>query len=359
MRLWIDVVNAPHVRLFARIVGILGEAVEDLLTTTRSYGYLEEMAAEMLSFPGSAPISVGQRAGGRLEKLMAHLDRVRTLAEIVHRWRPTVAAAKASPELSRVAFGLGIPAVIINDNDKSYHVSKLTFPLASAVVVPEAFGRERAIELGADPDAVVTFRGVCEVAHVLDYLEGRRWGDPLGDLGLEPGGYVVVRPEPKMVAYGSWKGESSSLTLIRSIRRGIGDLKLVVFPRDQDEAKAMSAEGAIVPGGAVDALQILANSTAFIGAGGTMTREAALLGVRTVSLYPGEDLAVDRELEEAGLIRRLRDVAALGEKIEEVLESPPPRSEADLYLRRVDDPAKVMANVVREISRPSISRRSS
>jgi hypothetical protein len=42
-----------------------------------------------------------------------------------------------------------------------------------------------------------------------------------------------------------------------------------------------------------------------------MTREAALLGVPTVSLFAGERPAVDRWLEDRGLLGRLEDIADL------------------------------------------------
>ena len=47
-----------------------------------------------------------------------------------------------------------------------------------------------------------------------------------------------------------------------------------------------------------------------LGAGGTMTREGALLGVPTLSLFAGRTPAVDRWLEERGALRR---VSAAGE----------------------------------------------
>jgi hypothetical protein len=48
-----------------------------------------------------------------------------------------------------------------------------------------------------------------------------------------------------------------------------------------------------------------------IGAGGTMTREAALLGIPTYTLFAGETPAVDRWLERRGLLRRLADADEL------------------------------------------------
>jgi predicted glycosyltransferase len=44
---------------------------------------------------------------------------------------------------------------------------------------------------------------------------------------------------------------------------------------------------------------------AMIGAGGTMTREAALMGIPTWSVFAGKAPAVDLWLEEQGLLKRV------------------------------------------------------
>lgn len=53
--------------------------------------------------------------------------------------------------------------------------------------------------------------------------------------------------------------------------------------------------GVIVPK-TIDAISLLYYSDAMIGAGGTMNREAAVLGVPTISCYPEKLLGVDNYL---------------------------------------------------------------
>jgi predicted glycosyltransferase len=48
-------------------------------------------------------------------------------------------------------------------------------------------------------------------------------------------------------------------------------------------------------------------SDVVLGAGGTMTREAALLGVPTYSLFAGRPAAVDASLMRRGVLKRLED----------------------------------------------------
>jgi hypothetical protein len=50
-----------------------------------------------------------------------------------------------------------------------------------------------------------------------------------------------------------------------------------------------------------------------IGAGGTMTREAALMGVPTLTVYAGTPPAVDRSLETSGRLGRLTSAQQVAE----------------------------------------------
>jgi uncharacterized protein len=61
----------------------------------------------------------------------------------------------------------------------------------------------------------------------------------------------------------------------------------------------------------VDALSLMAHSDAVLSGGGTMAREAAIIGIPAYSLFAGKPGAVDAALERAGRLTILR-------KIEEV-----------------------------------------
>jgi predicted glycosyltransferase len=56
----------------------------------------------------------------------------------------------------------------------------------------------------------------------------------------------------------------------------------------------------------VDGLAALRTADVFIGAGGTMCREAALLGVPAYTVFAGRMASVDRELIKAGMLHDLR-----------------------------------------------------
>jgi hypothetical protein len=61
----------------------------------------------------------------------------------------------------------------------------------------------------------------------------------------------------------------------------------------------------------VDSRSLMWSADLVLGAGGTMTREATLLGAPTFSLFAGREPAVDRWLMERGRLRRLDSPAQL------------------------------------------------
>jgi predicted glycosyltransferase len=60
-----------------------------------------------------------------------------------------------------------------------------------------------------------------------------------------------------------------------------------------------------VPGRALDTRSLLYYARALLGAGGTMNREAALLGTPVFGLYAGRLAALDRRLIREGRLRPL------------------------------------------------------
>ncbi len=89
-----------------------------------------------------------------------------------------------------------------------------------------------------------------------------------------------------------------------------------------------------MPSEPIDGLSLLAHADAVIGAGGTMNREAALLGTPTYTMFAGRLAAVDAELMRRGLLHDLReaevdlprgkkagrDLRAAGEPADRILE---------------------------------------
>jgi predicted glycosyltransferase len=90
-----------------------------------------------------------------------------------------------------------------------------------------------------------------------------------------------------------------------------------VLPRTQEQGEKLKSFYGMrsapfqVSDKAVDALSLMAHSDAVLSGGGTMAREAAIIGTPAYSLFAGKPGAVDAALERDGKLTILR-------KIEEV-----------------------------------------
>src|SRR5207244_9203702 len=82
-------------------------------------------------------------------------------------------------------------------------------------------------------------------------------------------------------------------------------------PEQRDYVRSLSYPSVIVPNTAVDAQCLIAAADVVVSAGGSMTREAAALGVPVYTTYGGRLGGVDEELIRSGRLVPLTDPRAL------------------------------------------------
>jgi predicted glycosyltransferase len=158
---------------------------------------------------------------------------------------------------------------------------------------------------------MVRYAGFKEELYVGDFEPDPR---VLARLGLKrrPRVVVVARTPPEGTLY----HRSSNPLFERAVRVvcAQADTVCVLLPRTDAQADAVQRLGlanCIVPDGAIDSRSLMYAADAMIGAGGTMTREAALMGIPTWTVFAGDAPAVDTALQQRGLLHRLTDPTAL------------------------------------------------
>jgi uncharacterized protein len=302
MKVWIDLSNSPHALLFAPISRRLEAEGHEVLVTARDNAQTIELARPNWE---SLEVIGGRTQAGRLAKGQAMLGRIRDLVAWAKRARPDVALSHNSYGQIVAARRLGIRAVTAMDYEHQ-PANQLGFRLASVVMLPAALrgvGMERQ---GAVARKTRYYEGLKEEIYLGDFEP-----DPgvLDEVGVEPvpeGVLVVARTPPSGALY-----HRSDNPLFSQILTAIGErpevrcVTLCRHPEQRAELAEMGLPNLILPERAVDARSLLYAADLVVGAGGTMTREAALLGVPTVSIFAGRLAAVDSWLEERGLLRRL------------------------------------------------------
>ena len=251
---------------------------------------------------------VGRYGGASLyEKLVADIERMRMLADVVSEFRPDVLVSYPLPAAVRVAYGLGVPIVLMSDSPHSRPVHLLTVPLSRYLVHSYLIPTMLFLDYLTPGVSVRVFRGVEE----WEWIEGHVCDKSILDkLGVEKGSYIVLRtPEFKAAYYrGSPLGKIAEL-VEEAVRRGY---RVVAFPRYDEDASLLErlaekhrGEVIVLRGEPVETLDLYCYSAGVVTGGATMAREAALLCKPAVSLYP---VYLNTVLEKLGLPIRTRSI---------------------------------------------------
>src|SRR5215510_13861533 len=118
---------------FKPAVNELKKSGHDVLCTSRNYRECIQLARIK-----KLDLTIIGKHGGDLkyQKLRESAYRTYLLAEIVHKFNPCMSVSYSSPEATRVAFGLGICKISLNDSPHSYAVNKLSIPLTDCLLCP-------------------------------------------------------------------------------------------------------------------------------------------------------------------------------------------------------------------------------
>jgi uncharacterized protein len=302
VRIWIDLSNSPHPLLFAPIARRLEELGHEIGVTARDNAQTVELTLER--WPDAAIIG-GQSPKSRARKVEVMMARIPLLRRWAQRYRPDVALSHNSYAQIVAARVLGLPVVTAMDYE-AQPANHVAFRLADVILMPEALRDSAVRKQGATDRRTRFYPGFKEEIYLGDFEP-----DPavLASIGVERDGrpLVVARTPPSRAAYHQF-GNPLFGDAIEALGNDLNACTVVLtrHPEQREAIDALELPNVVVPDHALDARSLMHQADLVVGAGGTMTREAALMGVPTYSVFAGEQPAVDRQLEHEGHLRRLR-----------------------------------------------------
>lgn len=294
-----------QVLLFGPIIRELKASGAEILATSRRYrevGPLAERADLDLRYVGD------RGTKGPADQLMAATRRQAEVIPLVQEFNPDIAVSLASAVCARVAFGLGIKHVAVNDSPHSEVAGRLSIPLSHHLLCPWVIPYKAWERFGIARDQVTTYRAL----------------DPAAWLKREPLRGPVPRMDPKKNTIAVRVEESDAPYLARAdmtwtdrllgaLLEGFPDVNLVALCRYDFQVKEVRSKfgtRCIVPSEVVSGYDLLSMTDLFVGMGGTMNAEAALMGVPTISSFQGS-LYTDTYLEKVGLLAKALTTTAL------------------------------------------------
>ncbi len=319
MRIWVDLTNTAHVLVLRPLVELLEADGHEVEITARPLSH----TLELLDDWGHPYTALGHYGGvSRLGKARAAGGRVAEMLRFGRPRRFDAALAHGSTDLPVACRVLRVPNSTMFDYEWAVLQHHVICRLANRVLVPDAIPAERMARYGARPPKLIRYPGLKEEYYMADFEPDPAVLERLGvdrELPL-----CVVRTAP---SYALYLGGSESALLPRLIRHvveqeGAQAVVLARTPEQREDIRALGLDRVIVPDRAVDGRSLVAFADALVSAGGTMNREAAVLGTPVWSIFEGKLGAVDEMLASEGRLRFLSDPSEV--KIE---RKPPGRVE--------------------------------
>jgi uncharacterized protein len=301
VRVWIDCSNSPHPLLFAPVARRFEQSGHEVMVSARDNAQTVALARER--WPTVQVIGAASPRG-KWSKAATLGERVADLRRWARRMRPDVALSHNSYAQIVAARSLAIPAVTAMDFEHQ-PANHLAFRLATTVLVPEVLPSELIQRQGGATAKVVRYAGLKESLYIGDFEPDPQIVRKVG-LDHRPRILVVARTAPTRAVY-----HSSSNPLFEAALRTIcaqEGVVCVALTRHAEQIAAIEGlklDNCIVSRAALDSRSLVYAADVMIGAGGTMTREAALMGIPTWTMFAGKTPAVDLWLERRGMLSRL------------------------------------------------------
>jgi hypothetical protein len=350
LKVWFDILTPKQVMFFFHVIKSLRQSGHKVLCTSRRY----REAVELAKLKGLHVDIVGKHGGPqKSEKLIESAKRTLQLARIVRRFEPDVVVTFSSPEAARVAFGLGIKHLGCNDSPHAEAVARLTLPLMTRLSCPWVIPYDAWACFGIRRNQIRTYRALDPAAWLkriqIDREKSRH--------PIESRANILIRVEESKASYIADKGLLKS-SLVDEIVQDLSNLaNLIILPRYQDQIAEITDRykgKAHVLKDVVDGTALLSSVDIFIGAGGTMTTEASLMGLPTISISPIV-YYTDRFLIRRGLVQRAETARDVGKIVRHFMSDQKKyivhQKKAMRILNGMEDPVDIMKTEIKKLAK--------
>jgi predicted glycosyltransferase len=290
MNIWFDISNSPHVHMWNGIIDELKARGHNVIITSRPLAN----TIFLLDQFNIQHTVVGNHYGKNLfKKLFGFPVRIFQLWRFLKDKKINVAVSQSSFHSPIVAFLLRVPSIYTNDNEHAKG-NIPAFIFATSIFIPESMKFNPLLRLLNFK--IHVYPGIKEGIYL---WKSAQIINSLRNSDVSKLSRIYVRPEPSTAQY--YVGKLNFLDeLLKDLDNKI---PVTVLTRNNEQFKHYCESGfnsISVPEKPISFQEIASDCLLFIGAGGSMTREMAIVGVPTISVYQDKLLGVDEELVNTG-----------------------------------------------------------
>ena len=274
--IWLDSVTPKGSLLVHSLLPLLQErGYETLITAKRQTQTVEILELLNLEHKG-----IGEYGRTLKEKLVLEQKRTLKFIDLFNEiGKPKVLWTHGDVSAIRTAFGLQIPIVYCNDTPDATHVARLVCPLVDWLIAPLSFSK-RWSRFGIPRSRIMLYDGIEEVA----------WTSPKTEFKC-PSWLKEITRENKVVLFRNAEYKASYCKNVKvdafKLVKEIARMATVVYlPRYKEEREKFGCLNNVVfPPKTELAIQLIPHVDLVVGSGGTICREAALMGVPTINFH--------------------------------------------------------------------------
>jgi len=342
LKIWIDILT-PKQLLFSEPMIRELKKKHNVLCTSRSYDEVSKLA-KIRNFD---LVCVGKHGGNeKYGKLEASINRIKKLSLLIDKFSPELAISFCSPEAARVSFGMGIKHIAFCDSPHASAVMKLTLPLIQKLLIPWIIPKKEFSKYGIDIKNIIPYRAI-DASVTIKRNTNQKNPLPFKNNHKKN---ILIRVEEEQASY--TQKSRIIITIIKEIVNEFDGENIVILGRYTEQIKNLRklfGKKAKILKMSFDGKYLLDKTDVFLGSGGTMTAESALLGVPTIS-YNAVPNIVEKYLVKNNLVKRETNPKKINSIIREFFESSNDnyRKRARKISNSMEDPIKKLIQVIRE-----------
>ncbi|OGU47082.1 MAG: hypothetical protein A2000_13935 [Ignavibacteria bacterium GWB2_36_8] len=313
LNIWIDLANSPHVLFFEPIIPELKKRGHNVYLTARNFCN----TVDLIESKGLKVKYIGSGFEfGRItpvNKLFWHI-RVFKLIRYASSKNFDIAVSHLSSTQTAAARKLGIPSFASIDYE---HVNLKSCSKVKSFMIPDLIPPDLLTSRGIPPESLRKYSGLKESVYLYNYnFNSANLYEKFGVRKDEI--LVTFRPFSDTAHYLEYSNDVFQDFLIEKLATQ-NNVKIIVVPRTEWQRKKFKIKSEHFPNikvceSVVDGPSLISLSDLVISGGGTMIREAAVLGVPAVSFFHGRMGVVDQWLANEGkltIIKGAGDLASI------------------------------------------------
>lgn len=319
MNIWIDIANPPQVLFLHPIITELEKRGYRLIITTRKHSETISLANQC----GLTHKVIGAHGGGTfLGKGWAIV--LRALKSVWYLRNQDISLAISSSSYSQAiaAMWMQVPLITFNDYEGNPGLH-IVCRVAEKILVPDVFSKQNLYPYGALEDQIESYNGLKESVYLSEFTPNSRF---LESINIpEDKVLVTMRPASEVSTYHQFENPifDEALNHIASHDNTV----IILLPRNPEQRQkyeALGLKNVIFPNSVLDGPNLVYYSDLIVGGGGTMNREAVVLGSPVYSLFLGRLGSVDKHLIDTGeliLIKESQDIRKIRVAKKKTLEN--------------------------------------